>query len=304
MTAQDVKQKRGRAEACKHKLEELNQYVPVSTLPALDINSLQNYTCVVLINQPLHLQKQVNAYTHAHSIKFISCESRGLFGSVFCDFGSEFVVKDINGEVALHGMVSSITPDDKKDSYTVTCLDEHRHGLEDGDCVTFHEVQGMQNVNARPPAPIKILGPYSFQVTLTNVSGEYTRDGGFTQVKQHKVLKFKALEESLKQPEYMIGDFGKFDRPAQLHLAFQALHKFHDKHSRMPLPRNEQDAQEVFSSAQSLVKEQKLDIEVDEKLIKMVSYLSQGDLSPMNAFLGGLVGQEVLKVFFISELIL
>lgn len=31
-------------------------------------------------------------------------------------------------------------------------------------------------------------------------------------------------------------DFAKFDRPAQLHVGFQAIHAFQKKHSRLPSP--------------------------------------------------------------------
>jgi ubiquitin-activating enzyme E1 len=48
------------------------------------------------------------------------------------------------------------------------------------------------------------------------------------------------------------------------------------------------------------VKAKELDqpIEVDAKTIKMLSYISRGDLSPMVAVVGGFVAQEVLKVCF------
>ena len=48
----------------------------------------------------------------------------------------------------------------------------------------------------------------------------------------------KSFEESLKEPEFVVTDFGKFDRPAQLHVAFQALHQFVKKHNRNPAPYN------------------------------------------------------------------
>ena len=40
----------------------------------------------------------------------------------------------------------------------VTCLDESRHGYEDGDYVQFSEVQGMTELNGREPMKIKWLG--------------------------------------------------------------------------------------------------------------------------------------------------
>ena len=40
-------------------------------------------------------------------------------------------------------------------------------------------------------------------------------------------------------PEFLPTDFGKFDRPGQLHIAFQALHQFVKKNGRLPKPRSE-----------------------------------------------------------------
>ena len=40
----------------------------------------------------------------------------------------------------------------------VTCLDETRHGYESGDFVTFHEVEGMTELNDCKPMEIKVLG--------------------------------------------------------------------------------------------------------------------------------------------------
>ena len=45
----------------------------------------------------------------------------------------------------------------------------------------------------------------------------------------------KSLRQSLGEPEMMVTDFAKFERPAQLHLGFQALHKF--KTDKGDLPR-------------------------------------------------------------------
>jgi len=40
----------------------------------------------------------------------------------------------------------------------VTCLDETRHSFQDGDYVTFTEVQGMVELNRCEPRKIKVLG--------------------------------------------------------------------------------------------------------------------------------------------------
>ena len=57
------------------------------------------------------------------------------------------------------------------------------------------------------------------------------------QVKMPKTLNFKPLSECLKNPEVVISDFAKFDRPGQLHLAFQAYHDYTKKHGgKSPAP--------------------------------------------------------------------
>jgi ubiquitin-activating enzyme E1 len=40
----------------------------------------------------------------------------------------------------------------------VACLEDHRHGLEDGDYVTFSEVKGMTELNESEPMKINVTG--------------------------------------------------------------------------------------------------------------------------------------------------
>ena len=72
----------------------------------------------------------------------------------------------------------------------VTCLDETRHGLEDGDFVTFTEVQGMTELNGCEPRKITVKGPYTFSIGDTSDLGNYKTGGIFTQVKMPKILDF------------------------------------------------------------------------------------------------------------------
>jgi ubiquitin-activating enzyme E1 len=72
----------------------------------------------------------------------------------------------------------------------VTCLDETRHGLEDGDFVTFSEVQGAVELNGCEPRKVSVKGPYTFSIGDTTAFGTYKAGGIFTQVKMPKVLEF------------------------------------------------------------------------------------------------------------------
>lgn len=72
----------------------------------------------------------------------------------------------------------------------VTLLDETRHGLEDGDFVTFTEVQGMEELNGCEPRKVTVKGPYTFTIGDTSDLSEYVRGGIFTQVKMPKIIEF------------------------------------------------------------------------------------------------------------------
>lgn len=94
-------------------------------------------------------------------------------------------------------------------------------------------------------------------------------------------------------PELFITDFAKFDRPATLHVAFQALSSFREQKGRLPRPRNEEDAAELVKLTQGL--KASPDDEIDEKIVKELSYQAAGDIAPMVATIGAFTAQEVLK---------
>jgi ubiquitin-activating enzyme E1 len=255
-----------------------------------DLSQLDSYQVVVLTNTSLKDQIAIGDYCHQKNIYLVVADTFGLFGSIFCDFGKNFTVIDSTGEAPVSGIVAGIDEEG-----LVSALDETRHGLEDGDYVTFTEVEGMEALNSAEPRKVTVKGPYTFSIGDVSRLGQYNRGGIFTQVKMPKFLDFKSLSASLKEPEFLISDYAKFDRPQQLHIGFQALHAFTESHGGRPRPYNDEDAAIVVGSAKTFVSQEKMDVEIDERLLKELSYQAQGDLSPMAAFFGGLAAQEVLK---------
>uniref|UniRef100_A0A671RCP9 E1 ubiquitin-activating enzyme n=1 Tax=Sinocyclocheilus anshuiensis TaxID=1608454 RepID=A0A671RCP9_9TELE len=287
---------KNRAEVSQLRLAELNSYVPVTSFTgALTNESLTKFQVVVLTNSSLDEQMRVGDFCHSNGIKLIVADTRGLFGQLFCDFGEEMTVFDINGEQPLSAMISMITKDS---AGVVTCLDEARHGFESGDFVTFTEVQGMTELNGCDPIEIKTLGPYTFSICNTSSFSDYVRGGIVTQVKMPKTVAFKSLSSSMAEPEFMLTDFAKFDRPGQLHVGFQALHAFEKKHSRLPKPWSQSDADELVTLAEEVNATQSGSAkqeQLDQAIIKKLSCVAAGDLAPINAFIGGLAAQEVMK---------
>lgn len=284
---------RNRAEACCDQLSELNRYVPTKAYTGpLNEDFIKAFKVVVLTDSFLEEQARISEITHAAGIALIIASTRGLFAQVFCDFGEEFIVVDTNGENPVSAMLAGITKD--KESI-VTCLDETRHGLEDGDYVTFHEVEGMTQLNGCDPIKIKVLGPFTFSIGDTTAFSDYVRGGVVSQVKMPKTLVFKSFNESLKSPEFLITDFGKFDYPSQLHVAFYALDKYYQNNSSLPRPWNKDDSAQFLEYVKSSASDLGSEIEINNDLIEKFSFTCSGNLNPINSIIGGIVAQEVMK---------
>jgi ubiquitin-activating enzyme E1 len=255
-----------------------------------NLSQFDKYQVVVLTGVPINSQQLVADYCHSKGIYVIVADTYGLFGSIFCDFGEKFTVIDPTGETPSSGIVAAID-----ETGLVSALDETRHGLEDGDYVTFSELEGMEALNGCEPRKITVKGPYTFSIGDVSGLGTYKRGGMYQQVKMPKIIDFKSFTPSLKEPEFVMSDFAKFDRPQQLHLGFQALHAFQFAKNRLPNPMDDDDAAIVLGAAKKFAEEEKIEVEFDEKLLKELSYQAQGDLSPMAAFFGGIIAQEILK---------
>jgi len=87
-------------------------------------------------------------------------------------------------------MIASVTQEEEG---VVTCLDESRHDLQDGDYVTFSEVQGMTELNGCEPRKVKVLGSYTFSIGDTRKFGSYTRGGVVTPVKMPQTMSFVSI---------------------------------------------------------------------------------------------------------------
>lgn len=146
-----------RATVTAPRLAELNNYTPVSIHPleslTSDLSQLSLYQVVVLTVTPLKDQVAISEYCHQHGIYIVIADTFGLFGSIFTDFGKNFTVVDATGETVVSGIVAAIDAEG-----LVSALDETRHGLEDGDFVTFSEVQGMEDLNNAEPRKVTVKG--------------------------------------------------------------------------------------------------------------------------------------------------
>lgn len=279
-----------RAASCLQKLAELNDYVPVRLHPANEIESVSEYRVVVACNQPLSVQLALNEQCRAHGAAFIVAESRGLFGHLFCDFGSQFLVQDATGEPPLTGFIQSISRDARQSGrLLVACLEEARHGLEDGQRVRVRSASAL--LAEAGPLPVTTLGPFTFALTVDQaIYDQFGEDpitgGSFEQVKLPVELKHASLAETIADLGPLLpSDFAKLERMQPLLAAFVELHSIAVKH-----PYDEEAAEELLKRTKARVS-----CEGQEVPIKELALQACGQLAPICGFLGGVAAQEVLK---------
>lgn len=282
-----------RAQVCVERLAKLNSYVSVHHISSPLSPSVLSTFSAVVVTELGHEQKlELDEWCHSTGVAFVAAETRGLFGNVFCDFGEAHTVLDPNGEPPFHQMIVSVTRDNPG---VVTILDDRRLQLETGDLVKFTEVVGMTQLNHSPPRPVTVLGPYTFSIGDTRDYDEYRWGGYVEEVKSPKTLCFLPLRKSLQQPTWTDIDVGKLDRSQQLHLGFNALDLWAQRHGSLPLPHHPEHAQQVVELAQELNSSSRWVEAVDQDLIAHLARGSQGELSPMVSFIGGVAAHEVLK---------
>ncbi|GBG30298.1 Ubiquitin-like modifier-activating enzyme 1 [Hondaea fermentalgiana] len=310
LTPEDVG--KPRSEPSARRLAELNEYVRVEAHSGELLNKdfIKQFTVIVVADALQDTKLALNDMCRETGVCFISCAINGLFANAFCDFGEKFVVSDTNGEQPISCMISTII---QGNPAVVTVHDEARHGLEDGTLVRFSEIKGMEELNDHEPVPITSKGPYTFEIPVDTTKLTPFENGGYVhEVKQPKEISFKPMREALVRPgEFLLTDFAKLGRSELLHFAFQGLDKFRVAHDgAYPEPGNAEQCEEVVDHVKALVaaateaKGSDADVlsledeDFDENARGIVVALASGacaELSPMAAFLGGVVGQEVLK---------
>ncbi len=228
-----------------------------------------------------------------HLDSFHSAEVRGLFGSVFNDFGPKFLCNDPTGEQPLSGMIVSIASEDEEG--LVTTLDETRHGLEDGDYVAFTEVQGMEALNNAQPRKVTVKGPYTFTIGSTKGLGEYKRGGIFSRSRCPRRSPSSRCARVTSSPNSSSPTLP--NSTALPHCTLVSRHC--PNSSRRMVACHDRGTPKMRSGARAY----QADLpgpgsgcrRLAEKVVRELAFQAQGDVSPMVAYVGGFVAQEVLK---------
>lgn len=302
--------KRSRAEVCAGQLQQLNPNVKVSVHSGpISEALLGGGLSVAVFTETRHSDLErynLICRSGTPAVGFIAADCFGLTASAFVDFGDVFSCRDKDGVEPKSSIIAGIT---QESPGTVHSHHERRHGFQDGDWVTFREVQGMTQLNGSAPRQIKVTGPYSFTIEDTTGYDAYVREGIVSQVKVPFTMKFSSYGQSLVNPSPPGGeclatpDLAKFGRSEQLHFAVQAVNVYRERHGELPPIRDSAAAAECVSIATELNDKAKqlgasaalfVD-QVEADVVTKVAMFARCMICPMSAFLGGVVAQEVVK---------
>ena len=308
---EDVNKTR-RDEASITQLSELNPYVHVSIMKGELIKNITNFNVVVITEmRPKEELIEIDEICRKNKIAFIYSAILGLSGFIFDDFGPEHTILDDNGEDCKTYIVKLISNDG------CVTIDDSLGGGKfapgDGDYVKFREVGGMTQLNDGKPREIKVISQSSFKVVNEDFSKypEFTDGGIVEQVKVPKKKSYKSLKERFETlfDEKPIDplDFSKFGRNELLFITFLALHEYYSKNKSLPELNNKSQVDEIvkrtkelYDQNSKLAKDGKLNWfsgvqDWDEKIPAQVAAWSRAEISPVCAFLGGVLAQEIVK---------
>jgi len=159
------------------------------------------YLC---IDRPESTQLAANAICRNLHVPFVSADSVGVYGRVFCDFGPDFVVLDADGEAPRQTLVDRVEwiPQNSDDStlleLMVYCVSDVKHDVSSGDLIQFHWRHGFEQQHG------PIVGKVLYVKSPSQFTIKFQLDGHSDESYRNELVetlnKFAHYFSKLKQP--------------------------------------------------------------------------------------------------------
>jgi ubiquitin-activating enzyme E1 len=183
------------------KLAKLNPYVNVLTeTNDIDENMINSHDIIVICNQHPISQIEINKLCHKNNKPFLLVNTLRGFGSIFCDFGENFPVYDVDGEELKSGTITEIL----KTNFQTA----EPHDLVVGDTITLY----IDDREIEHEKITKIINRTSFEINNNYmeipdaISAINCR---FVQEKETQILNFLPLDLSFENPEFINYDLSE-----------------------------------------------------------------------------------------------
>lgn len=266
-------------------LRNLNPTISINHVNILDedneicVKIIKKYNLVILVNSSFEDGINFNRITHKFNIPLIIVGNYGLLSYVFNDFGENFTINDVDGEIYENLIVEEI--DDK----VVKFKDSHQLGDKDVLIITYNDDTTVEHVVKRTKTPliIELLEPSRQDICeyKTIIKKKITID-----------MSFKPLKLSLSNIEYVSSDFSlPENRIKELHLLHKTLNKYFENFKIIPRSWNLVDY-EIFTGLIDDYQSKSTDF---KNLTKKFCFTARGTLLPIISIISGIACQEVLK---------
>ena len=311
--------------ACYKKLSELNPYVKIKIYESKNIFDKINDYNFVIITELMKTKELyiINDICRKNHIGFIYTCNLGLAGFLFNDFGEKHCVYNENGEDNLVYNLSNIIQNDDKYEIYIDLPVDQSFDLNDGSYVIFKNIKGLEELNNEKPKKISILLNNVFTIENNNLknNNKYITGGIVEEYKVPKEIKFLSLKNNFDTPiidkNTIVLDSSKLFTNELLHCAILGLHKYFDKHGKLPERNNLKQTEEVINFCNiyynnAIKKDEdwikiknkkylnknpgKKYVKFDKSYITKVIQWSLSEINPICCFLGGVVAQEVIKI--------
>lgn len=309
----DVLSSKSRAEICAPKLRELNPLCAIRVASHLSEELVATHSAVVIADSSMPLTELLswNSFCREKHIAFFYAFIGGVSASVFSDLGPMHVVHDPTGGRPMQKLLTGVIAIDDSTAllHYETPEGQPPIALSDG-TYDVSDVTGVPGING---CSFEVSHPSSDPVKTVRINfsvpsnAKYEHGGQMIEKKIPKPYPMDSLEYKLKHPgspfaeppSTVLTDMINFGGETQQHVAMYATLAFAERNgNRLPAANSASDAAEVLAIAEELLRDRVIeleDFELDPAFVKTYAALSAVELQPMAAFIGGVLGQEVVK---------
>ena len=309
----DINTGASRADITAAKLRDLNPLCSISCSAVLSEEVVRAHSAMVITDVTLPLNELLmwNSFCRSKGIAFFYSFVGGVSASIFSDLGPHHVIHDPTGGKPMQKLITGIAVVDDNQ------LLIHYESPEGQASIAITEgffeisdVHGIPSINGRTfvvshpdKDPVKTV---RIQHTLAN-DEIYKGSGQLFEKKVPKEVAMDSLEFKLKNPgspfadppTTVLTDMIHFGAELQQHVALYGTLEFSSRRGgQFPAVYSENDASEVLDICRELLDNKAIavdDLELDNEFIRKFAMLSSVELQPMAAFVGGVLGQEVVK---------
>ncbi|EGG23406.1 ubiquitin activating enzyme E1 [Cavenderia fasciculata] len=312
-------------------LNSINRNINANPIKLESIDQLlddqDNYSCVVIINQTIDIQKRIDTKYHSLGIPCIVADSKGVYGRVFSDFGSvekPYLVYKDNALDPCTFHIASVTQleiDPPKAQFEFyNYLVERDATVDKGTYLKFYNMKGLEFLHDQVFQVDHCKNEF-ITLNIDITAGQYDPlNFGFfriynpgTSITSKSLYQIdKEIESGNNNENLKLLNMVDYSGDGLItHLSFRVLEEYTKMYGRYPGQWDLQDSNDMVTICLSFIErypsilssqttssdEKYLDILKTNLLdtVRKLSFVNTYRLVPIESLIGGLASQEIIK---------